>query len=199
MSNNKIQWKDKETGQIITSTSSSTRKVLQKQLNDFKEQRNNVSLKIETLSDSITKLDLQVLDIQSNSEAATEIGPLKYVSKLLNKPMDSVVNWFILIFIFVFDPFAVILLISANKAFDIVRGKTKENIYGETVEVTEDWDAVEKRMDIIGQNGNDGLHYDQEEMIQKNEELLATKKVEPQPQPKTKSKNRPWSSTKVVS
>ena len=199
LSNNKIQWKDKETGQIITSTSSSTRKVLQKQLNDFKEQRNNVSLKIETLSDSITKLDLQVLDIQSNSEAATEIGPLKYVSKLLNKPMDSVVNWFILIFIFVFDPFAVILLISANKAFDIVRGKTKENIYGETVEVTEDWDAAEKRMDIIGQNGNDGLHYDQEEMIQKNEELLATKKVEPQPQPKTKSKNRPWSSTKVVS
>jgi len=74
--------------------------------------------------------------------------------------MDSVVNWFILIFIFVFDPFAIILLISANKAFDIVRGQIKENIYGETVEVKDDWDEAEKRMDIIGQNGNDGLHYD---------------------------------------
>ena len=52
-------------------------------------------------------------------------------------------------------------------------------------------------MNIIGQNGNDGIHYDQEEMIQKNEETLATKKVEPQP--KNKNKNRPWSSTKVVS
>ena len=160
LSNNKVQWKDKETGQIITSTSSKTRKVLQTQLNDFKDQRNIVSKKIESLSDSITKLDLQVLDIESNSEAAAEVGPLKYVSELLDKPMDSVVNWFILIFIFVFDPFAIILLISANKAFDIVRGQTKENIYGETVQVKDDWDEAEKRMDIIGQNGNDGLHYD---------------------------------------
>ena len=31
-------------------------------------------------------------------------------------------------------------------------------------------------MDIIGQNGNDGIHYDQEEMIKKNEEILATPK-----------------------
>ena len=160
LSNNKIQYRDKETNQIITTTSSSTRKVLTAQLNDMKDQRNNVSKKIESLSDSITSLDLQVLDIESNSEAAAEVGPLKYVSELLDKPMDSVVNWFILIFIFVFDPFAVILLISANKAFDIVRNKTKENIYGEKVEVKEDWDEAEKRMDIIGQNGNDGLHYD---------------------------------------
>jgi prefoldin subunit 5 len=121
LSNNVIQYKDRETGQIITTTSSSTRKVLKEQLNDFKDQRNIVSIKIESLADSITKLDLQVLDIESTSEAAVEVGPLKYVSKLLDKPMDIVVNWFILIFIFVFDPFAIILLISANKAFMISR------------------------------------------------------------------------------
>ena len=34
----------------------------------------------------------------------------------------------------------------------------------------------EQRMNVIGQNGNDGLHYDQEEMIKKNEEILATPK-----------------------
>ena len=128
LSNNKVQWRDKETGQIITSTSSRTRKVLQTQLNDFKTQRNKVSLKIESLTDSITKLDLQVLDLQSNSEVANEIGPLKYVSELLNRPMNQVVNWFILIFIFVFDPLAVMLLISANKIF---YENSKKNIYGE--------------------------------------------------------------------
>jgi len=42
--------------------------------------------KLNLLSDSITKLDLQVLDIESNSEAAVEVGPLKYVSELLDKP-----------------------------------------------------------------------------------------------------------------
>ena len=160
LSNNKVQWRDKETGQIITSTSSKTRKVLQTQLNDFKTQRNNVSIKIESLTDSITKLDLQVLDLQSNSEVANEIGPLKYVSELLNKPMNQVVNWFILIFIFVFDPLAVVLLIAANKAFDIISPIEKENIYGEKVIISDE--ETDRRMDIIGQNGNDGLHYEEE-------------------------------------
>ncbi len=174
LSNNKVQWKDKETGQILTSTSSSTRKVLQKQLNDFKDQRNNVSLKIEKITDSITSYDLNILDIESNSTVTNEIGPLKYVSELLDRPMNQVVNWFILIFIFVFDPLAVVLLIAANKAFDIHSAETKENIYGERVIKNKnidafrpphpsdaaEWDEAEKRMDIIGQNGNDGLHYD---------------------------------------
>ena len=172
LSNNKVQWRDKETNQIITSTSSKTRKVLQTQLNDFKDQRNIVSIKIESLTDSITKLDLQVLDLESNSEVANEIGPLKYVSELMEKPMNQVVNWFILIFIFVFDPLAIVLLIAANKAFDIKSLTTKKNIYVETVNKdafrpphpsdAEQWDEAEtdKRMDVIGQNGNEGLHYE---------------------------------------
>jgi hypothetical protein len=155
LSNNKIQWRDKETGQIITSTSSKTRKVLQTQLDDFKLQRDKISLKIESLTDSVTKLDIRVLDIQSNSTVTNEIGPLKYVSELLDRPMNQVVNWFILIFIFVFDPFAVILLISANKAFDITTSNENEKI------IIDD-DETERRMDIIGQNGNDGLHYEEE-------------------------------------
>ena len=189
LSNNKVQWRDKETGQIITSTSSKTRKVLQSQLNDFKTQRDKVSLKIENFTDSVTKLDLQVLDLQSNSEVANEIGPLKYVSELLDRPMNQVVNWFILIFIFVFDPLAVVLLIGANKAFEIIKPNIKENIYGEQViqnnnpdafrpphpsdaaavpySDTEDYleEEAERRMDIIGQNGNEGLHYEEEKQI----------------------------------
>ena len=161
LSNNTIQYKDRETGQIITTTSSSTRKVLTAQLNDMKQQRNNVSIKMESLTDSITSLDMQVLDIESNSTVANEIGPLKYVSELLDRPMNQVVNWFILIFIFVFDPLAIVLLIASNKAFDILRENTKENIYGEKVTINNDWDEAEKRMDIIGQNGNDGLHYEE--------------------------------------
>ncbi len=128
LSNNVVQYKDRESGKIITTTSSSTRKVLNKQLDDFKDQRNNVSIKIESMADSITKLDLQVLDIESNSEASVEIGPLKYLSELLDKPMDEIVNWFILIFIFVFDPLAIALLVSANRAFDIVN-ETKYKLY----------------------------------------------------------------------
>ena len=147
LSNNKVQWKDKETGQILTSTSSSTRRVLKAQLDDFKIQRNNVNKKIESLTDSVTKLDIQILDIQSNSTVTNEIGPLKYVSELLDRPMNQVVNWVILIFIFVFDPFAIVLLISANKAFDIITPKTKENIYGETVKIKKESTDIKESTD----------------------------------------------------
>jgi len=177
LSNNKIQWRDKETGQIITSTSSKTRKVLQGQLNDFKIQRNNVSLKIESLSDSITNLDLQVLDINTNSEVTSEVGPLKYISKISNMPMDNIVNYFVLAFIFVFDPLAILLLISANKAFSIVRDNSEEvrkpiEDYKDHFRPPHPSDAYEEeseqRMNIIGQNGNDGLHYDSGSIEQEN-------------------------------
>ena len=64
-----------------------------------------------------------------NPEAAAEIGPLKYVAKITGKDTDKVVNWFILLFIIVFDPLAVILLVSAQHSFKFNNTK---NIYGET-------------------------------------------------------------------
>ena len=73
LSNNTIQYKDRETGEIITTTSSSTRRVLNAQLDDMKKQRNSVSIKMEAVTDSITKLDLQILDLESNNEVWAEI------------------------------------------------------------------------------------------------------------------------------
>ena len=113
LSNNVIQYKD-TLGNIITTTSSSTRRVLNSQLDDMKEQRNRVSIKMETVTDSITKLDLQILDLESNNEVAAEIGPLRYMAKITGKSMDVIVNWFTLMIVFVFDPMALALVISYN-------------------------------------------------------------------------------------
>jgi len=127
LSNNVIQYTDKD-GNLITTTSSATRKVLEAQLNDAKNQRDAVSIKLEALTDSVTKLDLNVLDLESNNDVAAELGPLRYVAELTNQPMNRVVNWFILIFIFVFDPLAVTLLIAAqiaNKKTDMTEQDVK--------------------------------------------------------------------------
>lgn len=115
LSNNVIQYKDRETGEIITTTSSSTRKALERQLNDSKTQRDAISLKMEVLTDSITKLDLQILDMESNNEVAAEVGPLRYLSSITGKPMDTIVNWFTLLIVFVFDPLAIAMVIAINK------------------------------------------------------------------------------------
>jgi hypothetical protein len=115
LSNNVIQYKDRETGQIITTTSSSTRRVLVKQLDDSKEQRNLISQKIEVITDSITSLELKILDLESNNELAADVGPLRYLSKITGKSMDIIVNWFTLAIVFVFDPLAIAMVIALNK------------------------------------------------------------------------------------
>lgn len=127
LGNNIIQYTNSE-GQIITTQSSSTRRIIQQQLDSQTTRRDSIAIKQDALNDSITKFDLNILNLETNSEVAAEIGPLKYVANITGKDTDQVVNWFILIFIFVFDPLAVMLLISANK---ILYENSKKNIYGE--------------------------------------------------------------------
>ncbi len=128
LSNNKIQRRDRN-GNIINTTSGSTRRALEKQLDNSIKRRDTLSVKQYALTDSVSKIDLKILDLQTNSDAAAEIGPLKYVAKITGKDTDKVVNWFILLFIIVFDPLAVILLVSAQHSFKFNNTK---NIYGET-------------------------------------------------------------------
>jgi hypothetical protein len=115
LSNNVIQYRDKETGQIITTSSSSQRRVLTSQLESAVKSRDGISRKIEVLTDSITSLDLQVLDLESNNEVAAEVGPLRYMSEITGRPMNVIVNWFTLLIVFVFDPLAISMVIALNK------------------------------------------------------------------------------------
>ena len=145
LSNNVIQYTDKETGQLITTTSSATRRALESQLNDAKSQRDIISQKIEVLSDSITSLDLKALDIQQNSEVAGEVGPLKFIAEATGKPMNTIVNWFALFIVFVFDPLAVTLVIAFNTALKVDKGEEdkkkvvkKRELYGESEALTND-------------------------------------------------------------
>jgi hypothetical protein len=91
--------------------------VLTNQLDDAKQQRDKLSLREEALTDSVTKIDLIKLDLETNTDIASEIGPLKYIASITGKSMDQVVNWFIIALMLVFDPLAIALVISANVVF----------------------------------------------------------------------------------
>ena len=71
------------------------------------------------LSDSIGKYNVMVLEKKSTSDVAGEVGPLKYISELTGVSMAKVVNYMILLLIFVFDPLAIALVLATNKAFDL--------------------------------------------------------------------------------
>ena len=189
-----IQVRDTSVSGGFRQTISTTElRMAQSRINIEEENRKLAQSKRIIASDSLQKFQLQVLELDNNTEVAGELGPLQYLSSLTGYSMDKIINVLLLIIIFVFDPLAISLVIASNFAFDKAypKKKYKENLYGEEVldlsprdistivKASEnpsppnealkkaaekerkefDWDAAEKRMEIIGQNGNDGEHY----------------------------------------
>jgi hypothetical protein len=120
---------DKKTGQVISKANTGNRKAFESQLTLAVENKTKISTKIEALNDSLTNLDIQVLNMESKSQLGNELGAIKYVSELTGIPIKKTANIFILLIIFVFDPLAIVLIIATNQSFNNL--KPKLNIYGE--------------------------------------------------------------------
>ena len=167
-----IQVKDTSVaGGIRNTISTVDLRLAQNRLTIEENNRKDVYLRRTVAADSLQKYKLEILELENNADISGELGPLKYLSGLTGTPMDKIINWLLLIIIFVFDPLAISLVVAANFAFNQANRK---NLYGEVEEPplkkqaeNTNWENYteedEKRMDVIGQNGNDGEHYDEEE------------------------------------
>ena len=206
LSNNVIQYTD-TSGNIVTTTSSSTRRALEKQLDQAIDRQTIISSKVDGLNDKIFQYETEIVEVKISDSISSELGPLKYLSGLTGWPMNVIINWLLLTIIFVFDPLAIALVIAANFAFDQIKSisfipksikirqpkKVKMSV-PDGMEFNKSYslplDKDEKRMDIIGQNGNDGLHYDElteeekkldlnkDGIVDNNERLLAIQNLE---------------------
>ena len=132
LSNNVIQYTD-TLGNVLTTTSSSTRRALEKQLDQAIGRQTEINSKVDDLNQQLFNYETEIVEITSNANITGELGPLKYLSGLTGKPMDKIINWLLLTIIFVFDPLAIALVIAANFAFEQLKIKTTKNVYGETV------------------------------------------------------------------
>ena len=154
----------------------------------------------EEYNPQITQLNQELLEYKTKRadleiqlvSTGVDVGPAIYLARTFGTDIDTVVKFFIFILIFVFDPLAVMLVIAYNQAL-IDRGKDKQKpseVAGlpgnEPASQHDNWKDIysqptliedDERMDIIGQNGNDGLHYDDVEPDDNNN---------PNPQPTSK-------------
>ena len=139
--NTTTQTIDRTTGQVITRANGGNRKAFESQLKIAQENRDVISKKIESLNDSITNLDLEVLELASSEIESGELGAIKYLSEITGWDIKSTANFFILTLIFVFDPLAIALVISTNQAFRNIRKKEEEDptVVFEEVEVPENY------------------------------------------------------------
>ena len=109
-------------GGVRTTISTAELRISQKRIEVEEENRKGVQAKREVAADSLQGIQLKILDLESMEGVSSELGPLEYLSGLLDRPMDVIINWFILIIIFVFDPLAVALVIAFNNALKVDRG-----------------------------------------------------------------------------
>jgi len=137
--NTTTQTVDRKTGQLITKANNANRKSFEDQLNMTTSNRDKVSIRIDNMNDSITKLDIQVLDMESAELEGSELGAIKYISEVLGWDIKEVANLFILLLIFVFDPLAITLVIATNQAF---KNKRKPEV--EISEVGSDIDELSR-------------------------------------------------------
>ncbi len=139
----------------------------------------------EEYNPQITQLNQELLEYKTRRadleielvSTGVDVGPAIYLARTFGTDIDTVVKFFIFILIFVFDPLAVMLVIAYNQAL-IDRNKEILDEPSEVASQHDSWQDIysqptliedNERMDIIGQNGNDGLHYDDVEPREEND------------------------------
>jgi hypothetical protein len=106
------QYTDKKGNLVVRSNNAAIRNI-----ESASKSNEKLSAKIDVVNDSIFSLESKILEVKTKSIAESELGPLKYLSQLTGVAMDRIINWYILVIIFVFDPLAIALVIAANFAF----------------------------------------------------------------------------------
>tara|TARA_B100001093_G_scaffold495884_1_gene540894 strand:- start:1052 stop:2377 length:1326 start_codon:yes stop_codon:yes gene_type:complete len=154
-----IQVRDTSSTTGFRQTISTTElRLSQQRISVEEENRKGVQAKREVAADSLQSIQLKILDVESSEGVSSELGPLQYLSGLLDKPMDQIINWFILIIIFVFDPLAVALVIAFNNALKVDKGIVdkqkiirKRELYDEEPEEDDGYWTEEQMADFKNQ------------------------------------------------
>ena len=149
------QYTDRKGNLVVRSNNASI-----KQIENASKSDDKLSSKLDIVNDSIFALETKILEVKTNATATSELGPLKFLSKLTGIAMDRIINWYILVIIFVFDPLAIALVIAANFAFSQLRRTpiykpTEEDKEWLEAELTEgndlEWEEPEpKNLDLDG-------------------------------------------------
>jgi hypothetical protein len=136
------QFTDRKGNLVVRSNNASI-----KQIESASKSDEKLSGKLDAVNDSIFSLENKILEVKTSSTVSSELGPLKYLSGLTGQPMDKIINWFLLVIIFVFDPLAIALVIAANFAFgrkeqQELTEEDKEWLEAPLVEEEEEWDEA---------------------------------------------------------
>jgi hypothetical protein len=94
-----------------------------------------IQLKVEENQENISSIDEELIHLKTQESSSTDIGTLKFVSQLFNKDISTIVKWFTILIVFVFDPLAISLVLAYNNI--VTSNKKTENVSDENIEQTD--------------------------------------------------------------
>lgn len=111
--NRQSQWKDRETGEILTSIRKMDNPEVTKQLDIANARKDTLEKRIDSYRDSIQIYEIRIIEANQSNEASSELRILRHLVNITGYPMDKVSTWYIFILVIVADPLAIALLIAA--------------------------------------------------------------------------------------
>jgi len=170
------------------------RELLSKQLEISNSDYIRLTSEISDIDSTILTLENDRFNVEINSDVAAELGPLKYISEITEKPMAQVVNILLLIIVFVFDPLAISLVIAANRSFEIAYSKADYS--NNITDMTSNKNVIEPVPNIILQQSTE-IEADAEDLpkLEETEEVEEKKENDskeeyPVSEPKRKRNRR---------
>ena len=117
-----------------------------------KEERDELNLIITTANNNIIELNNRKFNLEKEvAVLEADVGPLKYIAELIygeenaRDMLDEAVRFLIIIFIFVFDPLAVLLLVSANISFKTRSDEKKMKKIDQLVQMRRRYKSLQTR------------------------------------------------------
>lgn len=111
----------------------------------------DLNKKVIAFSDSASKMQVAITQLSLKNEISSELGSLAYISRVLNISMDKVVNILIVLFIIVFDPLAICMVLAFN--FMNTKKESPIKIFNDTKEIIDET-PIEDTKEVT----NDNLH-----------------------------------------
>lgn len=155
-----------------------------KEIEKLNSEIDTLNVKNIVLGDSSNVYANKAIEAKAGNSVASEIGPLKYLAELTGQPMDNVVNWFILLLIFVFDPLAVALVIATNKMLQIEEDGDDDNkkrsplLEPIKILTNKDPEPEPEKNDVVEDKPEPELEVIEEAPKTKKEPIITTGKIE---------------------
>ena len=117
-------------------------------MRQFKDEQQSLQAKIEEIDSKLPELQMQQIGVEAKA------GPILYISKAFDVPVEVAVKYVVLMIIFVFDPLAVFLIIAGNFLLDSRKKsepvvETKPESIVEPKPVEEAQDLIEDPVELV--------------------------------------------------